>query len=285
MQTTLRAGRTKDTTDGGRIAYQAFKNIANRHNFQPDFPSIDVATNLLADLLARDDVHAVVAERDGRVIGSNFLWESDAIAGVGPITVDPAAQDDAIGRELMVAVLKRAAERKFVGVRLVQAAYHNRSLALYTKLGFDVREPLSVIQGPALKLRVPGRDVRSAEIAELDQCNALGERILGYARATELRRAISQESAVVVEHNGHISGYTTGIGFFGHAVAESDDDLKALIAAAPEISGPGLLLPTRNANVMRWCLEYGLRIVQPMTLMSMGEYVEPTGAWLPSILY
>ena len=30
---------------------------------------------------------------------------------------------------------------------------------------------------------------------------------------------------------------------------------------------------------------HGLRIVQPMTLMSLGEYREPQGAFLPSILY
>ena len=37
----------------------------------------------------------------------------------------------------MAAVLQRAAAKNFPGVRLVQAAYHNRSLSLYTKLGFE----------------------------------------------------------------------------------------------------------------------------------------------------
>jgi hypothetical protein len=37
--------------------------------------------------------------------------------------------------------------------------------------------------------------------------------------------------------------------------------------------------------VFRWCLEHGLRIVQPMTLMSIGLYNEPQGAFLPSIVY
>ena len=285
MDITLRAGQAQDGPDGGRIVYEAFRNISARHSFSADFPSAEVARGFFADLLSRNDVHAVIAERDGRVVGSNFLWESDAIAGVGPITVDPTAQDDAIGRRLMIAILKRAANRKFAGVRLVQAVYHNRSLALYTKLGFDAREPLSVIQSPATKVSMPGRSVRIAANTDLDHCNALAARILGYDRGAELHRAINQGNAMVVEQAGHVSGYTTGIGFFGHAVAESNDDLKALIAAAPEIAGPGFLLPTRNANVMRWCLEHGLRIVQPMTLMSVGEYVEPTGAWMPSILY
>jgi hypothetical protein len=32
-------------------------------------------------------------------------------------------------------------------------------------------------------------------------------------------------------------------------------------------------------------LEQGLRVVQPMTLMTMGLYNEPVGAYLPSVLY
>jgi hypothetical protein len=61
--------------------------------------------------------------------------------------------------------------------------------------------------------------------------------------------------------------------------------VQALIAAAPEYGGPGLLLPTRNGELFRWCLENGLHVVQTMTLMSLGLYGEPRGAYLPSILY
>ena len=54
---------------------------------------------------------------------------------------------------------------------------------------------------------------------------------------------------------------------------------------APYLPPPGFLVPTRNARVLRWCLRQGLRIVQPMTLMSVGLYNEPAGAFVPSILY
>jgi hypothetical protein len=89
----------------------------------------------------------------------------------------------------------------------------------------------------------------------------------------------------VVEREGRITGYTTLVGFFGHTVGESNDDLKALIGAAKEFPGPGFLLPTRNSELMRWCLKNGLKIVQPMTLMSKGLYQEPKGAFLPSVLF
>jgi hypothetical protein len=107
----------------------------------------------------------------------------------------------------------------------------------------------------------------------------------GHDRGRELSDAIAQGTATVVEYDRRITGYATAVGFFGHAVGEANDDLKALIAAAPAFPGPGFLLPTRNGEVLRWCLESGLRIVQPLTLMATGVYQEPRGAFLPSILY
>lgn len=82
-----------------------------------------------------------------------------------------------------------------------------------------------------------------------------------------------------------MTGYTTLLGFFGHSVGESNDDLKALLGQASEYAGPGFLLPTRNGELFRWCLDNGLRVGQPMTLMTIGLYNEPPGAYLPAVLY
>jgi hypothetical protein len=88
-----------------------------------------------------------------------------------------------------------------------------------------------------------------------------------------------------VEREGRITGYASDLAFFGHSTAETNVDMQALIASAESFGGPGILVPTRNSALFRWCLENGLRVVQPMTLMSMGLYNEPAGAWLPSVLY
>jgi hypothetical protein len=90
-------------------------------------------------------------------------------------------------------------------------------------------------------------------------------------------------AAQVALRGGRITAYSTGIAFFSHAVGERNEDVQALIAAAPAFHGSGFLVPTRNAALLRCCLEQGLRIVQPMTLMSMGRYEEPRDAWLASI--
>ena len=285
MSLTLRSGTMADAQACGDICYRAFATIARQHDFPPDLPSADVGVGLLTALLTRPDVYSVVAEAEGRVIGSNFLWESTRVAGVGPNTVDPDGQNSAVGRALMSDVMARARERGFAGTRLVQSAYHNRSLALYTKLGFDAREALSNFQGPPINKTLAGHAVRAATAADVDGCDTLCRAVHGHDRRAEVLEAATHGTATVVERLGRITGYSTLVGFFGHSVAETNDDLKALIAAAPMFAGPGFLLPTRNSDVFRWCLANGLRVVQPMTLMSIGLYNEPRGAFMPSVLY
>ena len=107
----------------------------------------------------------------------------------------------------------------------------------------------------------------------------------GHDRGGELADAIPQGAARVVQRAGRITGYATPIAYFGHAVAETNDDLKALIGGAESIAGPGVLVPARNGDVVRWCLDRGLRVTQMMTLMTMGLYNEPQGPWLPSVIY
>jgi GNAT superfamily N-acetyltransferase len=285
MDLTVRRASADDSALAGAICYTAFKTIAEQHGFPPDFPKPETTIDLMKVMLCRQDIYGVVAEIEGRVAGSNFLWKDGDVAGVGPITVDPAVQNAHVGRRLMETVLHHAREEGVAAVRLVQSAYHGRSLALYTKLGFIAREPLSVIQGAMRGVMVDGRSARPAFEADIDAANDLCERIHGHTRAVELRAAIQAGTAMVAERGTRLTGYTTGVGFFGYSVGETDDDVLALIAAAPHFAGPGFLVPTRNATLMRWCLRHGLRIVQPMTLMTMGPYQEPKGAFLPSILY
>lgn len=285
MNLTLRRGTREDAAACGVIDFEAFKSISSQHNFPWDFPSTEVATALTTALLSNPGFYAVVAELDGKIVGSNFLDERNPISGVGPISVDPAVQNQTIGRQLMLAVMERSTQRSFAGIRLVQSAYHNRSLCLYTKLGFDTREPLSKMFGTPPKLKFAGYDVRPAREADLAACNEVCRRVHGHDRGGELRDAIERGTAKVVEHLGRITGYATGIAFFAHAVGETTQDIKALIAAAPEIGGGGLLLPTRNSELFRWCLQNGMRLDQQMTLMTIGLYNEPAGAYLPSVLY
>jgi GNAT superfamily N-acetyltransferase len=281
----IRRAKPEDTETCGRICYDAFATINRQHGFPPDLPAPEAGAGVLGMMFCHPGFYCVVAEADGRILGSNCLDERSAIAGVGPITVDPEIQNRSVGRSLMQAVMDRGRERGFAGIRLLQAAFHNRSLSLYTKLGFDAREPISIMQGPPIKKTIEGCTVRTAQERDLDAGNRVCESVHGHNRSGELREAIGQGTAVVVERHGRITGYASSLAFFGHTVGESNLDIQALIASADGFGGPGILVPTRNPQLFRWCLENGLRVVYPMTLMTIGLYNEPVGAYMPSVLY
>lgn len=285
MSLKLRPGTPADAIECGRIMYEAFKAINERHNFPPDFPTPQLAGDMLSMLLLHRGFYSVVAERGGRIVGSNFIDERSAVRGIGPITVDPRVQNKGVGTDLMRHLLERVERDRASGVRLVQAGFHNRSLCLYAKLGFRVREPLSIMQGRPLSIAFAGHQVRPATRTDLEACNRLCRGAHGFDRAAEVVDAIDERTATVVEHLGRISGYATFIGFGGHAVAESNQDLIALIGAATSFPGPGFLVPTRNHELFVWCLSNGLRLVYQMTLMSIGLYTEPDAPYLPSILF
>jgi GNAT superfamily N-acetyltransferase len=269
----------------GTICYDAFKTIAEQHNFPSNYPAADVAVARMAERLTHPGFYAVVAELDGCIVGSNFLDERSVIAGLGPITVAPSVQNRTIGRHLMEAVLERVATRGFLGVRLVHAAYHTRALSLYTKLGFTVRDFAARVTGAPLALQFPGYRVRPATLADLDACDAVCRYVHGHDRSGELRDAIVQGSATVVEHAGHLRGYAAGVSAAGHAVGETTAAVQALIGAAPALERGGFLVPLRNEELFRWCLTAGFRVAVPQTLMSRGFYQEPVGAFFPSVLY
>src|SRR5438270_9165193 len=121
MNARLRPGTPDDIKECGRIDYEAFAAIGKQHNFPPDFPNIEIATAVVSSLLTSPGYYSVVAEVDGKIAGSNFLDERGPVAGIGPISVDPAVQNSGVGRELMLNVLERVKSKGFAGVRLVQS--------------------------------------------------------------------------------------------------------------------------------------------------------------------
>lgn len=285
MTITLRPTTPADAEVLSQICFQAFRSISGAHAMPADFQQVEDARGLMDFALNKPDVYGVAAEANGQLVGSAFTWENGPIHGVGPVTVDPSVQNGSVGRKMMEHLLERAEKSRVAGIRLVQAAYHARSLSLYTKLGFEVREPLACLNGEPIRATIPGRTVRPAMKNDVSKACGLCCRVHGHDRRDELEGGIAQGTALVVEHDGRITGYTSGVGFFGHIVGQTSDDVKAILGAGSTIAGPGLLLPSRQSDLFRWCLANGLRVTQTLTLMSMGLYQEPAGAFCPSILY
>jgi GNAT superfamily N-acetyltransferase len=281
----VREARLDDWHEAGRICYDAFATLADEHGFEHDFPTIESAALPIRWMIDHPRFYGVVAEVDGSVMGSSFLDERGTIFGIGPVTVEPGVQNHRVGHLLMDAMLARTQKRGAPGVRLLQLAYHNRSLSLYAKLGMDVRGAFAAMYGPAVHQELPGYLVRGATRADEAACNALCLHVHGHTRSGEVDEAIGAGTARVVERLARITGYTTGINYFAHSVAETGDDLRALIGAADDYGTPGFLVPLADGELFRWCLNSGLKVFFVLNMMTLGLYEEPQGAYMPSVGY
>ena len=284
----IRQATPDDAEACGRIIFEAFKSIHDRHRFARDFQTLEDAARLASMFIAHPQIYGVVAEKDGRVVGSNFLDERNPVRGVGPITVDPTLQERGVGRRLMKAVIERGADA--TGIRLVQDSFNTLSLSLYASLGFDVREPLALVQGKLDGGPVAATgEVRPLEEDDLDECAALSERVHGFERNGELRDAREFFKPFVLVKGGRIRAYASAPTFWqlNHGVAETEGDMRALLLGASAASDEplSLLVPVRQTDFFRWCLAEGLRVVKPMNLMTKGMYREPEGFYFPSVEY
>ena len=103
MNTILRRATANDAATCAAICHSAFKSISERHNFPPDFPTVEPAEQLMAMLLSRDDIYAVAAEKGSASISSSA-------ARAWPITRGRSRLDPASGERprLTKGIEKRA---------------------------------------------------------------------------------------------------------------------------------------------------------------------------------
>jgi len=291
MSLIIRPIEQNDADICGKIGYEAHKTISSAHGYPSEQPSEEFGIGLIRRLLGNPNSWGVLAERQGKTLGSIFLhkFPPSPVAVVGPLTVHPSAEGG-VGKMLMYAALTQARKQNHDQIRLVQSPSHIRSFVLYTKSGFTLREPLFLMQGQPLK-GGNNNDTSSTNVRlvgddnDVSVCNDFCKSVYGFSREMELRQAKDQGVATMIEGDGVITGYAAGIGIFGHAVAKSNEDLKALIANASTILGPGFFVPARNQELINWLLENGFQIGWPANLMTIGPYQEPQTPFLPSLAY
>jgi len=148
MSLTIRPIRSSDAETCGKIGYEAHKAISSAHGYPSEQPTEEYGIALVNMLLGNPNSWGVLAEMEGKLIGSIFLhkFPSSPVAVIGPLTVRPSAEGGA-GKALMDAAIGQAHKQGQDQVRLVQSPSHIRSFVLYTKCGFALREPLLLMQG------------------------------------------------------------------------------------------------------------------------------------------
>ncbi len=267
-----------------RICHEAFSELHDRFGIERDIADAAVGEMIISQVVKRPDYTGVMALLDGKVVGSNFLVQADEVAGVGPITVDPAVQSKGIGRALMQWVIDEARRREIRQTRLFQEALNTTSLSLYTSLGFDWRDSAALMQ--ALPAEEEDPTVRPVTTEDLPAVAELSRSAYGFSRAGDAARLIEwQVPGFVRVLDGRPVGYHFAT-LFGHAGAIDDEILIGLASqAARHLPAPlaRYICPMGRLGFYRKALAAGHRTVKMLSYMSLGEYIAPDGPHFPSI--
>lgn len=290
----IRCIRKDDVKAAGALCYRAFETIDTKHGFIVEFASEEATIEFMEGCVDNPHCACVVVEdkQSGKLIGGNCLWdEGDDVHCVGPIYVDPSFQGHGLGRTLMQVVVRYGQEvRKAKSIRLTQAFHNMHSFSLYSSLGFQLREPVHILaprKWPLPESCAPLHlCTRASTMDDVASMIDLCRQVHGFARSADIIRHTKDGKGFVVENvsDGKLMGYAVSYGEEGHAVGMDNDSIKALICACKGLEGcMGIFVPSRNHELIKWCLSAGMRTLAGCNIMTLGEYTEPKLPYLPSI--
>ena len=283
MTAELRQARAEDVPDLGRICYEASRDLSDRHGFPTDFATVEFAQQVVGMLVAQEQAYSVAAYDGDTAKGSNFINMWGDVAGIGPISVDVGAQGEGLGRRLMDDVIATARNQGHEMIRLCQDSFNMQSLALYTSMGFDTKEPLAYMELAVHGEPDPG--FRPATASDFDAMDELCQSIYHVSRKGEYEVFSTLGFPMFVIDRGQVTGYLISSAL-GHGVAETTDDMLTLFAGyganAPEAHS---FVPIRDGELYRGALAAGHRNIKVMNLMSLGPYEEPQGTYAPSVMF
>jgi GNAT superfamily N-acetyltransferase len=208
-QCAIREIRPADSDDCARIIYEGFGGLHDYHRFPRDLPTLEAASQLANNLIAHRRIWGIVAEADGKIVGSNFLDERGPIRGVGPLTVAPEVQGPGVGRHLMTAVIERGAESR--GIRLFQDSFNMsrfRCTPRWASTSGNWRWSCTAPRSPGRA--TPSTCVRSRR-ATSRSASACAQECTVFERTAELLGAIRAPvfSPFVAVRDGRITAYAT----------------------------------------------------------------------------
>lgn len=224
----------------------------------------------------------VVAERDGRIVGTALRWRwGPRHATVGLIVVAPACQGRRIGHRLMTELLAGLDGCTV----LLHATPDGRGL--YERLGFVRTGEVRQHQGMALPTPpialAAGWRLRPATEFDLPALQALDAAARGMPRAALVADLLREaEATVVLDHDGVARGFAMlrrfGRGHVvGPVVAPDPEGAKALVA---HLSGLNAGRFTRididfDSGLAEWLESIGLLRVDAPTTMFLGSAPTP----------
>lgn len=144
LEVRVRALREEELGDADRImrlAFGTFVGLADPATYLGD-------ADLVRTRFAADPQHALAAEVDGVLAGSNFVTRWGSVGFFGPLTVHPALWNRGVARALLDATMDVFDRWGVVHRGLFTFAHSAKHLALYERYGFSPRFLTAIVSKP-----------------------------------------------------------------------------------------------------------------------------------------
>jgi len=184
------------------------------------------------------ECHPVVAEADGRVVGTGVGTANGTVGWVGTIWVEPAFRGAGLGRALTQEVIDGL---EAAGCRTLLLVATDEGLPLYERMGFALQTRYRILEASGVRAGAAGETrVRAFEARNLETMLELDRLATGEDRGHVIRRFAAADSTKVLEVDGAVRGYVVRAPWGGGAtVASSPADALKILDSRRRASGPG----------------------------------------------
>jgi ribosomal protein S18 acetylase RimI-like enzyme len=276
-----------DVPEISRVTHTAFNalNAARGFPLNPSRPP----SPFYGFAITEPNASCWVAESDGTIIGNSISHKSEGFWFLTNLFVDPASQEQGVGRALLGRTLAHGGGDDATIRALITLAFNPVSTSLYIRHGMYPLDPIYTLDGSAKDLRgalvdqelLPSKIVQTGD-ETVSGLAAVDLQVLGYRRPLAHRYCLSQQTNTChVFHNEHeILGYAyiSATGRIGPAAAVEPLSLMRIISTAinravengaEQIS---MTLAGSSQTVLAAVIDGGMRIRWPQVLMASGRF-------------
>jgi GNAT superfamily N-acetyltransferase len=228
----------------------------------------------------------MVADDDGRIVGTGVGTANGPVGWIGTIFIEPAWRGQGLGRAITEAIIDRLDSTGCRTLVLVATAEGRR---LYERMGFEVQTRYRILEAPGLPSPAgdPAGSVRPFRAEDLGAMLAIDREGTGEERAHVIRRLAGPATTrVATSAGGSVEGFVIRAPWGGGAtVARSTAAALDIVAARRLAAGPegrvrvGLL--EENAEGLERLAELGFHDQWSAPRMIRGEPL----AWHPERIW
>ena len=234
--------------------------------------------------LERSDCCPLVAEEEGRIVGTAAGTRKGGVGWIGHVVVHPDCRRRGIGSALVEAVIARLEE---AGCRALLLIATDLGRPVYEKLGFRVDSLYARLNGPTLDAFPMHPDLRALAESDLPAIRSLDRLASGEDRAAHLRLAPSGW-VVGGAGPGEVRGFYLPLPWAEGPLVATDPEAMALLLDAARATAKAqrgqsevrFTIPAENAAGIAHLRACGFVETPPLPRMIRGEPL----AWRPELV-